>query len=178
MQCLIALSSRIGAGKSTIARALSETLNWPRVSFGEYIRNVAREQRLSDSRASLQELGESLVEADATGFTTAVLSTVNWQDGAIVDGIRHLSVLQALRNLVSPMRVLPVYVEVEESVRLKRLRARGMSEEEIKRADAHSTEVDVQGVLRQMAVIAVRGDGEVRNAIHAILQRVQEDNRE
>jgi dephospho-CoA kinase len=168
--CVIALSSRIGAGKSTIARAVSGRLGWPRVSFGDYVREAARNQGMQESRTTLQEVGESLVKQDAAGFTKAVLLTVNFWSGVVVDGVRHMEILHALENLVAPLPVNLIFVETDEQVRIQRLTDRGMTADEIKTADSHSTEVQVRGVLRQNAALRTRGDGDTSKTVDMIVE--------
>jgi dephospho-CoA kinase len=166
---VIALSSRIGAGKSTIARALAERLGWPRVSFGDYVREVARNQGMEESRTVLQEVGESLVKEDAAGFTRAVLSRVNFKSGAVVDGVRHMEILHALEGLAAPLAVYLIYVDTAETTRIQRLTERGMAADEIKVADSHSTEVQVRGVLRENAALQTCGGGNTSEAVDAIV---------
>lgn len=167
---VIALSSRIGAGKSTIARAVSERLGWPRVAFGDYVRETARNQGMEESRTTLQELGEALVRKDAAGFTEAVLSKVNFRSGAVVDGVRHMEILRALQNLVAPLPVHLIYVETDEQVRIQRLTERGMTAAEIKTADSHSTEIQVRGALRENASLSACGDGNTSKTVDMILE--------
>jgi adenylate kinase family enzyme len=164
----------MGAGKSTLARALSDALGVPRISFGEYIRSVLRQRGIQESRTALQGLGESLVEDDARGFTTAVLSGL-WKEGAVVDGIRHVEVLQAIRDTAAPLPVVLVYVDVDEAVRKQRLAERGMSPEEIDAADAHSTEQQVGGELREMAALRVHGDRDLAEAVRLVSDWVKKN---
>ncbi len=168
LPCVIALSSRMGAGKSTIAQALSDRLGWPRVSFGDYVREVARVRGLQESRSVLQQLGESLVQDDPRSLTAAVLSKVNIRSGAVIDGVRHTQILKTIRELVAPLAVVLVYVETEEKLRIQRLVRRGMTVDEIQAADCHSNEMQVKGVLRESAVLKVRGDGDTAEAVDAI----------
>lgn len=168
--CVIAFSSTIGGGKSTIARAVSARLVWPRVSFSEYLREAARTQRVRDSRTTLQELGEALVERDATGFAGAVLSNINFKSGAVVDGVRHIEIVHALQTLVAPLPVHLIYVETDEQTRIQRLTERGMTADEIKVADSHSTEAQVRGALRENAALRVRGDGDLAGTVDIILE--------
>lgn len=174
---VVALSSRIGAGKSTIARALSQRLDWPRVSFGDYVREFAQNQGIQESRTTLQEIGESLVQQDAAGFTRAVLSKVNFGSGAVVDGVRHMEVLHALQELVTPLPVSLIYVETDEQVRIQRLAQRGMTVDEIKTADSHSTEVQVRGALREIAVLHARGDGDTAKTVDMIQEWLRNQQR-
>jgi dephospho-CoA kinase len=173
MESIVGLSSRMGAGKSTIARALAERLGIPRVSFGDYVRELARSRGLQQSRTVLQELGESLVQDGPERFVRGVLSKVPFQDGAVIDGIRHVEILKAIRNAVSPLTVALVYVETEEGVRIRRLIERGMRLDEIEAADRHSTEKQVSGPLRASAVLEVRGDSDTAKAVDAIVEWVE-----
>jgi dephospho-CoA kinase len=168
--CVIALSSKIGAGKSTIARAVSGSLGWPRVSFSDYVREVARNRGVQESRTSLQEVGEALVKQNATGFARGVLSKINFKSGAVVDGIRHMEILHALRNLVAPVPVYLIHVETDEQARIQRLTGRGMTADEIKAADSHSMEVQVGGALRENAALLVLGDGDPSGTVDIILE--------
>jgi len=166
--CIVALSSRMGAGKSTLARALAEEFCWPRVSFGDYVRGVARDRGMDESLPTLQNLGEVLVEADAGSFAAAVLSSVNWKSGAVVDGIRHVEVLDAIRRVVSPLPVFLIYVHSEESSRIRRLLERGMTHGEIQAADAGSTEAQVKIILRDRADLHVSGTSDIAKTVKEI----------
>jgi cytidylate kinase len=168
--CVIAFSSRIGAGKSTIARKLSERLDWPRVSFGEHVKEIARNRGLKESRFALPELGESLVQNDAEGFAQAVLSKVNFRSGAVVDGIRHKEILDALTKVVAPLTIHLIYIETDEQTRIKRLVERGMTPADVKTADSHSTEVQVRGALCDGAALRARGDGNTAETVDMILE--------
>jgi cytidylate kinase len=165
MRCIIALSSSIGAGKSSVARALAEYFGIPRISCGDYVREVAQQRGIDTSRVGLQELGESLVEIDPRDFSRAVLARGNWKAGAVIDGVRHFEIYEALQQLAAPLPVLLVYVEVDEAVRLQRLAERGMSPEEINASGAHSTEVQVRDVLRDRAVLRLRGDRDTAETV-------------
>jgi|SRR5712671_528307 len=167
---VIALSSRIGAGKSTIARELSERLGWPRVSFGDYVRETARNQGMQETRANLQKLGESLVQQDPISFTKVVLSEVNFRQGAVIDGVRHLEILHTLQKLVAPLPVYLIYVEIDEKVRHQRLSQRGMTVDEIEAADSHSTEIQVGRALRENTALHAPGDGDTSKTVGLILE--------
>lgn len=170
--CIIAISSKIGAGKSTLAYELSRTFGIPRISFGNHVRSIARQRGLRESRRVLQEIGQSLVEADAAGFTRSVLSAL-WKKGAVVDGIRHLQVLHAIREIVAPLPVFLVYVYVDEPIRRERLAQRGMRPEEIEAADSHSTEQQVQQTLRKAAALHVNGDADPIMGVRLVAEAIQ-----
>ena len=43
---VLAFAGRIASGKSTFSMGLAQVLGWPRVSFGDYVRQVARHSGL------------------------------------------------------------------------------------------------------------------------------------
>jgi dephospho-CoA kinase len=81
-----------------------------------------------------------------------------------------MEVLHALQNLVAPLPVHLIYVETDEQARIQRLTERGMTADEIKAADSHSTEVQVRGALRENAALRVRGDGDTSGTVDIILE--------
>ena len=117
-----------------------------------------------------KELGQSLVQRDAAGFTKAVISNVGFKSGVVVDGVRHLEILQALQRLAAPLPVHLIYVDTAEQVRIQRLAQRGMTVDEIRTADSHSTEAQVSGALRQKAALHTRGDGDTSETVDAIVE--------
>jgi dephospho-CoA kinase len=157
---VLGFTGRIGSGKTTISSMIAERLGWPRVGFGEYVRKIAWSRGLAESREILQELGESLFSSDPEQFCRAVLAQVSWKQGEplIIDGIRHVAVVNQLRHLVSPARFQLIYVVLNESVREARLLERDrMDVELLPCIDSHSTERDVRSELLNRADLIVDG---------------------
>lgn len=150
-------------GKSRLSQNVAQALTWPRASFGDYVRALAARRGLGADRSSLQSIGEQLIEADAEGFCRAVLAAASWRPGqpAVLDGVRHASVLEILRRIATPQPVLLVLVTAHTSVRTRRLaERRAMSElateaETIAQIDMHSTERDVHTILSSAADLVV-----------------------
>jgi dephospho-CoA kinase len=165
---VICFSSRMGAGKSTLANSLAGSLGWGHTSFGDYVREIARQRGSEQSREVLQQIGEELISTDVQAFSQAVISEVDWQKGCVVDGIRHIQVLQAIKVIVRPLPTFLVFVEVDESVRRKRLRERGMTDEQIDAADQHSTEAQIGGALKQQADIVLDGSRDISELVMAV----------
>jgi adenylate kinase family enzyme len=73
MKKSIIIIGRICSGKSSLARALSESLNIPKASFGGYLVELAPQFNLKVSRDSLQNLGQSLIDSNPEKFLADVI---------------------------------------------------------------------------------------------------------
>ena len=158
----------MGAGKSTLATSLANSLGWPHTGFGDYVRGVADQRGAGQSREVLQQIGEELVSTGLEPFTHGVISRVAWQQGCVVDGIRHVQVLRTLKTIVTPLSVFLVFIDIDESVRRQRLRQRGMTEQEIDAADRHETEAQVRHLLKRQAAICLDGTRDVPELVNEI----------
>jgi dephospho-CoA kinase len=173
---VLAFSGPIGSGKTTIARQTAQTLDWKLASFGDFVRKEARRRRLDDqSRDVLQDLGDELIRRGWEGFCRAVLADSGWVQGQglIVDGIRHVEGMEAVRALVRPVPLLLVYVQIDERTRSARLYGRdALGSQELQRIDSHNTEQQVKEVLKDIADIVVDGrlptESIVKGLIHQL----------
>lgn len=159
---IVAFAGRIGAGKSSVAKALADHLGWRLASFGAYIRIVASGRGLSPSRESLQAVGEELEAADATALCRAVLHAASWQAGQplVIEGIRHVRVLEILKAVVAPQPLVFVYLEADDDERRSRLRDRGTGEaDRLEDVEAHPTEQDVLTHLPKLADLILSSAG-------------------
>ncbi len=174
---VLAFAGSIASGKSTLSVSVATALGWPRVSFGDHVREVARNSGLDCSREVLQDVGASLIDKGWEDFCRTVLRQVNWSPGQplIVDGIRHVEAIDVLRQLVAPSTLLLVLVVLNEPTREARLRERGMTDHgKFHQIEAHSTEAQVKTVLPRMADITVDGARPVEDLVREIVTRVQQ----
>jgi len=169
---VLAFSGKIGSGKSSVSAAVAQVLQLPLVSFGGYVRQQAQLLELEPTRKQLQDLGESLLQADARGFCAAVLAQASSQAaGLVVDGIRHESVLQILRQLVLPEQLFHIHLTLEEEVRTERVTQRQgetIGEEEQRRIVNHPTEVQVMDVLPNLADIIINSAGKLDDVVNQV----------
>lgn len=109
-------------GKSTLGRRLASLCSWPYVSFGGYVRRVAFSRGESASR--LEEIGNELIETRGyEGFLSDVLTSSGEKtSNVILDGVRHLDMLQAVRAIYR--HGVSYYLELSEFARYKRWLAR------------------------------------------------------
>jgi hypothetical protein len=158
---VVALSGRIGSGKSSLAAAVAEQLGAPCVSFGDYVRRVALNLALDPTeREVLQDLGEFLVRYPEP-LCKKTLESVSYRPGhaLVVDGLRHLEVIPPLRALVAPAELVLVHVVAPDSERERRARAGESVLGDVHKLEKHSTEVQVLTLLPQEADIHVVNDG-------------------
>ena len=173
---VLAFSGGIASGKSTLSRSVAKTLDWPWVSFGDYVRTVAQNRSLGNSREVLQEVGSSLIKEGWTQFCSSVLNQITWRPGQslVVDGIRHAEAVYELQKLVAPSEFLLVFVETSDPMRKARLRARKVADyEKLQCIESHSTEAQVKVFLAGMADLTVDGTQPMENLVHEIVTWIQ-----
>lgn len=170
MTTVVAFAGQIGSGKSTISRRVAEILNHPYVSFSAAVRVAAAERDIPDDRRSLQELGDALISGGWEPFCRKVLDQLGDSTVApVVDGVRHIGAVTALRGLVAPLPLRLVYLEVPEIERLSRLHSRGLSPSQIAAADRHRNESELP-LVRAAADLVVSNDEDVDEVSSAIIE--------
>lgn len=76
-----------------------------------------------------------------------------------MDGIRHVQVVDTLRQLVMPARFLPVLISTDDKLRQDRLHQRDSNGRlSLQQAELHSTEIQVKSRLPEIADLIVTGD--------------------
>ena len=156
----LAFSGGIASGKTAVSSAVAAELAWPRMAFGDYVEQVAGELNLAQTRDVLQELGAALIDEQGwEDFCRSALARTEWQPGEsiVIDGVRHREVVETLRKLVAPSRLLLVLITTPMDVRRQRLVSRGEEGSDLTRAEAHSTEVQVVDRLPALADFKVDG---------------------
>jgi cytidylate kinase len=153
------------SGKSRLAVGVAASLGWPRGSFGDIVRDTARSLGLKGTVPELQRIGEDLVANNAEAFCRRVLSQAGWSPGrpAVLDGVRHVSIVRTLRQITAPQRFVLVLVVASTEVRIERLadRQRVFGDQQglsLVSIDQHSTERETQGLLRQQADFIVESN--------------------
>jgi dephospho-CoA kinase len=169
---VLGFAGRIGSGKSAVSKEVAKALGWPRASFGDYVRTVAKNSGLDESREVLQELGASLIERGVDDFCRAVLANCGWNAGEplVIDGIRHEEVIESLRKLVAPLEMRVVYLDVDDKQRLENLRKREEDVPEgLKLVEAHATEEQVKDRLPGLADLRLPGDRPVPELVSTLV---------
>lgn len=173
---IVCFSGKIGSGKSSVSRAIAQQLGCQRASFGEYVR-----QLLSDSggdpnsRADLQDFGQSLVNNDARGFCEGLLSEVNYQagDDLVIDGIRHVDIYNILTTILVPAKIILIHLEIGENLRRFRTELRGDDPSEIGIASHHHVERDTILALPKKATAIVNAEDELSVVVENCVAEIQ-----
>ena len=170
----LCFSGRIKSGKTTMSTAIAAALGWPMVSFGDHVRAIARDRGLAQSRTTLQELGEQLAEQDPKRFCEDVIAQANAEPGSpiVIDGIRHVHILEQLRDLAQPLPCKLALIQTHDQERHSRLAIE--EAHQLSTIEAHSTEIQVSSSLLEHADIMVDGAQELEMALNIILMWLTE----
>lgn len=140
------------------------------------MRAIAASQGRGFDREALQEIGQAAVDADADTFVVDFLAGLKPATGAILilEGLRHVSVRNALCNHAreTGAEIRFVHIETDEEQRAARLRARGDSEKATASHEAHASEADVQDRLRDEADLVVHSSEETSALVREIAIRL------
>jgi dephospho-CoA kinase len=172
---IICFAGRIGSGKTTLSNAVAECLNWPRASFGDYVRMEARRQGLNESRDVLQRIGAELVQ-DPDKLCYSMLGKVSWKPGEnlVIDGIRHSRIIDSLLKLTNLSKVFLIFVETEEQSLRKRFSDKStFGEDDLLRFEEHSTEAEVKEGLSDKADLIVDGTRLIKELVQEIVTWLQ-----
>jgi dephospho-CoA kinase len=174
---VIAFSGRISSGKTSLARAVAVRGHAKYASFGEYIREVAAFiGRDAEDRKTLQEVGAFLA-SHPESLCKKTLESAAYQPGSplVVDGIRHVEVLNTLRSQVQPSELVLVHVMAPDSSVRRRLREGRNINDNIKVLEQHSTEEQVNNALPLVADLIVNNpDGKnLEDAVEEVISWLQ-----
>jgi dephospho-CoA kinase len=160
MPTVLALTGGRGSGKTSVTNLLARRLNAKTISFGAYVRGEARRIGIEQTTENLQRIGQNLVSAEPTKFAGDVLRSAEWngRESLIIDGIRHLVILEALRTLVSPSPLKLILLEVSAAIRKTRLMLRGDDVTNFEELDRAPTEVQIFAQLPARADLLIDGN--------------------
>jgi dephospho-CoA kinase len=160
---VLAVAGRIAAGKTTVSSLLSDRLRWPQASFGAFVRAKASEQGIAEDREHLQALGEELIATlgwqDFCQQTLALAGLDQTTVPCVIEGVRHVEAVEALRELFAPSQVGLIYLELDDAQQASRLPGT-VAGGRVAAWEKHSTEADVLGPLRDLADLVVASDGQ------------------
>ncbi len=175
---IITFAGNIGSGKSTISSGIADATGWQRLSFGDFIREMALQRKLDQSRKTLQDLGGKLLaELGPEKFCINFLENGHWERNRplIIDGIRHLEVFDVLKKIIAPIKVFLVFIEISKEIRELRLVNREVIEKiNLEKLDSHSTESQVNSILRKVADLTIDGSKSVKDLTNEVVSWINQ----
>ncbi len=170
---ILAFAGGIASGKSTLSLNVANTLGWKHLGFGNYIRDIAFQNDTTPSRENLQQTGEKLInELGWEKFCINFLKNGKWynKNPLIIEGVRHIEILEALTKITSPYEVLLVFISLNYNERLSRLKERdNWKKNNLKKYDSHSTEIQINSKLKEIADLYVDGHKSIKNLTKEII---------
>lgn len=170
---VIGIAGRIGSGKSTLAKHLSEELGCVQSAFSSVLRAIATERGLDvKSREVLQSIALDLIAQGWNSFCQRVLEAVRWKgrESLVIDGIRHVAAANALQRLVSPVRFILIWLEIDDLTLRARLQAKGIPDlATLVRLETHPAEGDSWEGLRKSANLVLDGGRQPRDLARQVV---------
>ena len=141
---------------------------------------MSREKGMEVTREILQNLGDQLVTCDVLAFCKDALKQHPWQPGKplIIDGMRHVEVLDCLSDLLAPAKGYLIYINVDRTTQIKRLRADPLAHEKmLEELEQHPTERQVRSKLSDQAALVLDGtqdpEASARKVIELLASKIQ-----
>ena len=176
MNTIFAFSGPIGSGKSSVSKLFASKIGATWVGFGATVKKIALERKLPTDRESLQKLGASLVKDEAESFCSRVVVEIS-DKPAVIDGLRHISILEALRDLLKPRNVKCIYVDTPLDIRLNRVKLRdGLTSEQLSKLGMHSTEIQVDHDVKSVADFVAANRNSVEECVDSIVAWTSADS--
>lgn len=166
---IICLAGPRASGKSTTARCLAALLGWRSLSFGDYVREVAKERgRDPQDLLVLQDVGLELIGTGWDNFCNSLLAFYNYKnENVIIEGVRHAEAVTTL-SCITQTKVVLVYLDVHESVQNERIQFRNRGE--YKGHESHEVERQVKCELRDKADLIIRAELPTEEVAKLIIQ--------
>jgi hypothetical protein len=104
-------------------------------------------------------------------FCASVLKQAHWESGRslVLDGIRHAEAVTAMKALVAPTPFALVYLDVRLATRQERFATKDNRDHRLNELEKHSTEVQVQSIVRSLADLTVDGDRPLVDVVKTVV---------
>lgn len=161
---IIGFSGKHGSGKTTLAREFANDIKAKFISFGDYIRDIAKERKQNyEDRIVLRDIGEEQIGLGWSTFCQSVLDFYGYSGEKllVVDGVRHIGCLEGFRIILPNPEIYVVYIDVSEALSLERQRKRGESELYTYSGNLHMTEEQVVTIIPSIADLKLDGSKDI-----------------
>ncbi len=158
---VVGFSALAKGGDKEIATSVANQAQLTRVSFGHWLQSNARLPQNEPPRLVLQARGNEIIRERGELFLSLeVLRGVDnlLQDAFVIEGIRHLNVLESVRSVVGPDRFVLAFVERPLKDRVERLqREERLTKEQVRQVMNDPTEQQIPEI-RKLANYTLDGN--------------------
>jgi len=173
----IGIVGKMGAGKTTVAKYLEDKYGYQRTSLAEPMRQIVKEffgvEDKSDPRYRrlMQKLGTDWFRSEDKNVWIRHLLKRCVGSGWVVDDVRFLNEAKALQGEGWVL----LYIDINDEVRLERMRARGDDFD----ADMlkHESEAEVELICGQVKPLWVVGNNGDPAALCSVIDKAMEQLR-
>lgn len=156
----VCIADKIACGKSTITEAIALHTGFPRISFGNVLREYSEEQDLPQTREALQDLGQEILdEYGYEGFLEWTIEhspNINWNGPLLIDGLRHPVIYECILEMF--LSTILVYCNCNVQMQIDRIVARDrITKEEALKIISHPTEKYIQDIKPYADIIYQSG---------------------
>ena len=158
LQSIITISGQISSGKSYAANLIKEEYGLPIASFGGYLKHYCEQNNLPSDRKTLQDIGEAFVKEKPYQFLSDVVSHfIGEADKITIEGVRHKSILDAVKELSESCLTVFVYADLD--TRYDRYYKRNKDSDLVKTfqqfrvADSHPVELEIESLKNKCDLI-------------------------
>lgn len=160
---IVAFAGRSKSGKTRLATQVARQIGAGFGSFGDVVRREAETQHLDPTNPDvLIALGSQIVKERCDWFCRTVILDAGWPSSEMIllDGIRHVKVVEAVKKLVAPAQFRLVMVSASVDSRLRRFQAAGpVRQTTLAQIDAHAISGETDALSR-IADYQADGDGD------------------
>lgn len=169
---IIIISGLPGSGKTYASEHLTR-IGYKRISVGDFFREIVRSAGKEETRKNLDLAGrEYLGTHGPEALGQALVERINGSQKIVFDGIRPVESIAYLRSKFPNAKV--IYLEATEVNRLRRLRDRGLNDEDIEAIGTSSIEREGERV-KNIADHTVVNNAESHRNLEADLLRIAAD---
>ena len=171
LDIIIVLIGRICSGKSTVAKVLSERLSFPLASFGNYLIAYCGQKNLPTDRASLQKVGQEMVNTNPTQFLQNVIDYHRGDSTSLVlDGIRHKVIFESVKGLAK--NVVAVFMDADLETRYKRYLTRNIIDyKTFLVLDTHPVELETE-ILKPFCDVVIDSTVNYENVLYDLIKKI------
>jgi len=171
---VVGVTGHIGAGKTSVARYLSEAHRFSYVRYSQVLSEWKSES--PDSKKRLQSIGWDVMGGGMQAeLNERLIARIPSRANCAVDGLRHPTDYDCLSRAFSS-RFYLLYIDCAQETRWERLRPRYPLLEDFRQADLHPVEQQIEA-LRGKAFALINNSGSLEALYSEVEERLQQMHR-